>query len=123
MKTSFLIVLAIACNTLFAQKKEAILPLLKQAGIESSKNNYLKSIQLYNQIIAIEPDEAKYYFYRGQAHMMIHEGEKALADYNKSLSLTPQFFDAYLSRAILFFNLNEPEKSVNDYNMALRYCP
>jgi tetratricopeptide (TPR) repeat protein len=123
MRTSLLIVLGAACNMLFAQKKEAVFPLLKQAGIESNKSNYLKSIQLYNQIIAIEPNEAKYFFYRGQAHMMIHEGEKALADYNKSLSLSPQFFDAYLSRAILFFNMNEPEQSVNDYNMALRYCP
>jgi tetratricopeptide (TPR) repeat protein len=123
MRTSLFILLAVACNTLSAQKKADVFPLLKQAGIESNKSNYLKAIQLYNQIIAIQPEEPKYYFYRGQAYMMIHEGDKALADYNKTLALTPQYFDAYLSRAILYFNINEPEKSINDYNMALRYCP
>jgi tetratricopeptide (TPR) repeat protein len=119
-------VLYMACNALFAQNSppntQNVLPLLQQASSASSKGNYLRTIQLYTQIIGMQPDEAKYYFYRGQAHMMIHEGDKALSDYNKSIALTPQFFDAYLSRAILFFNINEPEKSINDYNMALRYC-
>jgi tetratricopeptide (TPR) repeat protein len=100
---------------------QSVTNMANEAGEESNKGNYLKAIQLYNQIVAVEPDVAKWYFYRGQSHSLIQEYKQAEADYSKSIELAPQYADAYLSRAILYYTVNQSERSINDYNQALRY--
>ena len=108
--------------TFVSAQKTIIDSLAKKAGIESSAKNYLSAIKIYTQITEKEPTDSKYWFYRGQAYMMVNDFKHAEPDYNKALQLNSKYFDAYLSRAILYFNLNDAEKSINDYNQALRYC-
>ncbi len=103
---------------LFAQSLQ---DLAKQAGDENEKGNYRRAIELYTDVIAAEPTNGKWYFYRGQDFSMLNDYKSADADYSKAIALTPQYFDAYLSRAILHQTFNEPEKSINDFNQALRY--
>ena len=112
------LVLSLLINAASAQ---SLMDLAKSAGDENGRGNYLKAIELYTNIIAAEPNESKWYYYRGQDYNMLNEFKKAEADYNKALQLTPQYFDVFLSRAILYYSLNEPEKSINDYNQCLRY--
>jgi tetratricopeptide (TPR) repeat protein len=95
--------------------------LAKQAGDENTKGNYLRAIEIYNDIVAADPNTGKWYLYRGQIFSIINEYKKAESDYSKAIELTPQYYDAFLSRAILYYSINQAERSINDYNNALRY--
>jgi tetratricopeptide (TPR) repeat protein len=100
---------------------QSLLDLVKKASDENTKGNFLQAIEIYNDVIAADPNTGKWYFYRGQDFSILNDFKRAEADYTKAIQLTPQYVDAYLSRAILYYTLNEPERSINDYNQALRY--
>jgi tetratricopeptide (TPR) repeat protein len=100
---------------------QSLMDLAKQAGDENAKGNYFRAIEIYNDIIAAEPNTGKWYLYRGQLYSILTDFKKAETDYSKAIELTPQYCDAYLSRAILYFTINQSERSINDYNNALRY--
>ncbi len=100
---------------------QSLMDLVKEAGDENTKGNYLKAIEIYSNVIAAEPNNGKWYLSRGQGYSIINDNKHAESDYSKAIQLTPQYVDAYISRAILYFSINQPERSINDYNQALRY--
>lgn len=104
-------------------RAQSIQDLANAAGEENAKGNYLKAIELYSLIIAADPTNSRWYYYRGQDFNMISDNKGAESDYSRAIALDPQYYDAYLSRAILYYSLDQAEKSINDYNQALRYLP
>jgi tetratricopeptide (TPR) repeat protein len=102
------------------QMSATIDSLARAAGLDNAQGNYLSAIQTYNRIIALDPENGKWYLNRGQDYAMLRNFKRAEADYSEAIRRQPKLFDAYLSRAILYFSLEEHEKSINDYNHALR---
>ena len=114
----FLILLTLITTLTAAQTPDS---LLNAAATENANGYYLKAIRIYDKLIALKGDSAKYFFLRGQDQSIIKNNKAALADYSKALEINNQYFDAYISRGILYYSITEPEKSINDYNTALRY--
>ncbi|MCP5420834.1 MAG: tetratricopeptide repeat protein [Gammaproteobacteria bacterium] len=67
-----------------------------------------EALALYDELVALQPDNPRHYANRGIAHDRLGEYRKALADYEKSLSLDPEVGEGpgWLTR---FFR-NQPQK-------------
>ena len=68
-----------------------------------------KAIAIYDELIALEPDFAAYYYAnRGIAHDRLGEHQQALADYRRAISLEPETGEGpgWLTR----FLRNQPDK-------------
>ncbi len=67
-----------------------------------------EAIEIYDQLIALQPDNAGHYANRGIAHDRLGHFEQALADYVTALALNPEVGEGpgWLTR----FLRNQPEK-------------
>ena len=67
-----------------------------------------EAIEIYDQLIALQPDNAGHYANRGIAHDRLGHFEQALADYFTALALNPEVGEGpgWLTR----FLRNQPEK-------------
>lgn len=107
----------------YAQKNDSLIAdLSAKAGEANGQGSYLTALRFYDELIALDPNNGKWFFYRGQDYSMLNNYKKAEADYAQAIALTPQYFDAYVARAVTYFGLGEIENAINDYNNALRYA-
>ena len=76
-----------------------------------------------NKAMALNPEDAGAYFYRGTAHFGKKKYRKALSDYNKAIELDPEYVNAYINRGYYYHTRNEYHKAMNDYSKALELNP
>jgi tetratricopeptide (TPR) repeat protein len=67
--------------------------------------------------------EARSYFYRGNARYQQGDNQGAIENYNQALQLDPNMADAYLSRAVCRCNLGELRAAIEDFNQAIHLAP
>lgn len=88
-----------------------------------SEKNPAKEMELYSQIIGIDPNIAEVYNNRGILRKNMNDEEGALQDYNKAIELNPNYADAYNNRGNLREDLNDNEGALQDYNKAIELDP
>ena len=78
-----------------------------RTGLRSlSRGDYSGMITFMDQSIAIEPDAADLYFYKGEAYRLQKNLDQALTFYAQSVAKNPNFAPGYLGRALV--NLSRP---------------
>ena len=85
--------------------------------------DYVLSIQYFNQVIKAKPYLAEPYFYRAVAKINLDDYQGAEQDCYKALEINPFIVDAYQVLGIARQTLNKYREAVSDYDKGLKYLP
>lgn len=85
--------------------------------------DYVLSIQYFNQVIKSKPYLAEPYFYRAIAKLNLDDFNGAEADLTLCLERNPFLWNAYQCRGIARQNLADYERAIEDYNNGLNHRP
>lgn len=85
--------------------------------------DYMLSIQYFNQVIAAKPYLAQPYFYRAIAKLNLDDFQGAEADAAKAIEHNPFIVDAYEVRGVARQNQGKLKEAVADYAHALSLLP
>ena len=85
--------------------------------------DYVLSIQYFNQVIRLKPYLAEPYFYRAVAKIQLEDYQGALRDCNAAIERNPFSPGPYYARGFVYLQLEQPEKAELDYSEALRFSP
>ncbi len=85
--------------------------------------DYILSIQYFNQVISVKPYLADPYFFRGVAKFYLEDYKGAESDCSLAIERNPFIVDAYQVRGISRQILNDNEGAIEDYNVGLEYLP
>ncbi|MDE6265765.1 MAG: tetratricopeptide repeat protein [Muribaculaceae bacterium] len=85
--------------------------------------DYMLSIQYFNQVIKAKPYLAQPYFFRSIAKLNLEDFKGAEADATEAIERNPFITDAYEVRGVARQNLGRYAESVKDYDKALELLP
>ncbi|MFV8375876.1 SIR2 family protein [Flavobacterium sp. GSP11] len=85
----------------------------------NEKKDYIKSLDITNQLLKIDIKNAEYFYYKGVSNSNLKEYKKAIEDFNSAIYIDPTKDLYYSSRGDVFYNLNEYEKSIIDLDIAI----
>ncbi|MDD6210927.1 MAG: tetratricopeptide repeat protein [Bacteroidales bacterium] len=86
-------------------------------------DDYILSIQYFNQVIGSKPYLAEPYFFRAVAKLNLDDFRGAEEDCTSCLERNPFYIQAYKARAIARQNMNNLMGAVEDYDRTLAYMP
>jgi len=85
--------------------------------------DYVLSIQYFNQVIKIKPFLAEPYMYRSIAKIQLGDYEGAEADGNEAISRNPFLPQAYYARGFTKMKLGKYEEAAQDFTKAIEFSP
>ena len=85
--------------------------------------DYLLSIQYFNEVIKVKPYLADPYFYRAVAKFYLEDYRGAEADCSLAIERNPFIVDAYQVRGISRQTLKKDSLAIEDYDAGLKYLP
>ena len=85
--------------------------------------DYILSIQYFNQAIGAKPYLAQPYYYRGVAKFNLEDFNGAESDASLALERNPFITDAYVLRGMSRRNLGRAKEAIEDYDKALSMQP
>ena len=85
--------------------------------------DYILSIQYFNQVIAQKPYLAEPYFLRAVAKISLDDWTGAEADASQCIEINPFIKDVYRVRAVARHNSHNYENALEDYEKALEMIP
>lgn len=85
--------------------------------------DYVLSIQYFNQVIKVKPHLAEPYFYRAIAKISLDDYQGALEDATQCIERNPFIVQAYQVRGIARQNMELYGGAIEDYRKGLQYAP
>lgn len=85
--------------------------------------DYVLSIQYFNQVIKVKPYMAEPYFYRAIAKISLDDYQGALEDASLCIERNPFIVNAYQIRGIARQNMDLYDGAIEDYQKGLLYAP
>ena len=112
----------------------AFLPVLVQAQFNTDRlvmigrsalyyEDYVLSIQYFNQAISMKPWLYEPWFFRGVAKFYLDDYRGAESDCSEAIERNPYVINAYELRGLCRINQKKYREAVSDYDRALRYDP
>ncbi len=86
-------------------------------------DDYVLSIQYFNQVIRLKPYLAEPYLYRSIAKIQLEDFTGALSDLNQAIENNPFLPGAYYTRGFVYRQLEQMEKAESDFTQALLFDP
>lgn len=85
--------------------------------------DYVLSIQYFNQVIKLKPYLAEPYLFRAIAKIQLEDYQGALRDCNASIERNPFLPGAYYTRGFVYRQLGELTAAEQDFTQALTFSP
>lgn len=85
--------------------------------------DYILSMQYFNQVIKVKPYMAEPYFYRAVAKLSLDDFKGAEEDCSLCIERNPFIVNAYQVRGIARQTLGDYQGAIDDYTAGLRYAP
>ncbi len=85
--------------------------------------DYVLSIQYFNQVIKAKPYWAAPYFYRAVAKLNLDDFRGAEADATACIERNPYMLNAYQVRGVARQNMTDYDGAIADYKQGLEYAP
>ncbi|MBO0938442.1 tetratricopeptide repeat protein [Fibrella sp. HMF5335] len=82
-----------------------------------------EAVQVLNQAVEADADNAEALNTRGVAYFELKEYNNALLDYEQALKITPDFYSPYYNRALLKTTQGDVQGALKDYSEAIRLAP
>ena len=112
----------------------AFLPMLVRAQFNTDRlvmigrsalyyEDYVLSIQYFNQAISMKPWLYEPWFFRGVAKFYLDDFRGAESDCSEAIERNPYVVSAYELRGLCRINQKKYHEAVRDYDRALRYDP
>ncbi len=86
-------------------------------------DDYVLSIQYFNQVIRLKPYLAEPYLYRAIAKIQLEDYTGAVNDCNAAIENNPFLPGAFYTRGFVYRQLGEYEKAEQDFTQALLFAP
>ena len=119
--TGLLLICFLSINGVFAQVNTDKVLMFGRNALYFE--DYILSIQYFNEVIKVKPFLADPYFYRSVAKINLDDYQGALDDATECLRINPFMVNAYQVRGIANQNLERYEAAIADYESGLRYAP
>jgi tetratricopeptide (TPR) repeat protein len=84
---------------------------------------YQKALENFNQAIALNPNDAMAYYYRGDCNHRLGNTRAALQDFTSAIQLNFEFEAAYHSRGKIYHEIGHFQESIEDFSQAMRLNP
>ena len=94
-----------------------------EAMSDFTDHNYGKSIDLFSEAIAIDPEFQLAIKSRGAAHLRLGNFEDALTDFNRVLELDPHNARAFHLRGLAYEKSGDLENALLDLTKAIEFNP
>lgn len=85
--------------------------------------NYTEAIKFFTQAIALEPNLAKGYWYRGDANRELDQFQEAINDYSVAIDLDPKNAKFRKLRGDSYYSLKQFAQAEKDYTKGLEIDP
>ena len=86
-------------------------------------DDYVLSIQYFNQVIEIKPHLSEPYYYRAVAKIQLEDFMGAETDCSKALELNPFMPAVYYARGFAYKQMGNYKKAASDFTKALEFSP
>ena len=86
-------------------------------------DDYVLSIQYFNQVIKLKPYLAEPYLLRSVAKVQLGDLQGALGDVNKAIELNPFNAGYFYTRGFIYRQMNQLDDALNDFSQALFFSP
>ena len=118
-----LIVLPLLCS-LFVAKAQVNTDHMMRVGRNALYfNDYVLSIQYFNQVVGAKPYLYEPYFFRGLAKFYLDDFTGAEADCTEAIQRNPFVVDCYQVRGLARISQGKFVEAISDYRSALKYAP
>ncbi|MEW6406792.1 MAG: tetratricopeptide repeat protein, partial [Chloroflexota bacterium] len=93
--------------------------LANQADQLVETEKYNEAIELYNQVLSLDPNSSHAYAGRGTAYRFLGKTQLALDDLNKAIQLDERNYVAYRERGMIFYFAEDYQAALEDCNKAV----
>lgn len=83
----------------------------------------IEAVKHLDRVVQLRPEEALGYTWRGRAHRLEAETERALSDFDTAIRLNPRLVMAYQARGLAYVDLKRIDEAMRDFNEAIRLDP
>ena len=88
-----------------------------------NSGGYAKAIELYTQVITMDPDHLNAYLQRGFCHSLQREYDAAVADFSSVIERKKDHLWAYTSRGSAYGKLGKQDLAIRDFDTVLQLDP
>lgn len=88
-----------------------------------AKKNYAEAIVVFTQAIALEPNFAKAYWYRGDANRELKQYDESINDYTIAIDLEPKNAKFRKLRGDTYYNQKQYAQAEKDYSKGIELDP
>jgi tetratricopeptide (TPR) repeat protein len=92
-------------------------------SVEKRRIHYQEAILAYSEAIKFQPDEAEYYYHRGEAYYALDDINSAYSDYGKAVQLKPDFAEALKRRSTISIGRGNDQDALLDLNKLIEIIP
>ncbi len=97
--------------------------LLKRATTCVQEGRPLEAINLFSELIGLQPDNETAYLNRGNAYIQVGQFALGIADYSQVIAMKPDMPQAWYNRGTAFVAAGEYERAIADLSQAIRLDP
>ncbi len=91
--------------------------------LAKEKNDYIKAIELFTEVIELKSTHAISFDFRGVAKYMLKDYDGAISDYTKAIEIDPNYAFAYYNRGNAKRKLLDYDGAISDYTKAIEIDP
>ena len=88
-----------------------------------NSGNPQKAVEAFTKAIKLNPNNEKFYVFRGNAYGEAGSNNQAVKDIAKAIKLNPKYAKAYVSRGNAYLRSGSYQQAVKEYTMAVKLSP